>query len=1342
MVKFYLKYIFTILCTCLVISGFSLDYTSIKSGNWNDPTAWFPIGIPGNGDNATIDLNDVITIQAGETITCDNIVIKFSSDAEYGTLNVLATATLTTTGNINQQGYFNVYGTVNVADIFKHFEKRSYTDEVITTVYNGGVIQAANKITLESGTQIFIKNGGAVNTLGYNSQGKIHYELGSTGSISTAGIVIRDHARAGNPISSFINEGNVNTTFLTLQGGVVSDNAGATSILVENLGTLTCSKYLKFDNTNSYYYDNADNELVKLQFINGSETTAGTCNVNDSIVFRTGLISNPSALIQPIDTTVIVNSFKLLNGTVNLTGQLKLGTEPSGLDYPLTAGINQVIVDDSYPTIKEFHYTHTNPFVQYQGGYYLGNLSTGQQDCLTFFEPNTNSFDIPIPFPNQYGQIHFGGLIDTVSVNDTLALNQIYDTVFVASSLTFKIDSDTKNFDNIYLPGVLDMAEDTKFFVKNSGLPKGVPEGDGFNFTESTLFEFRNTSATPYEVFSHTAIDEIHYPKVILTGSGEKVFSSNALAYKNNTDYTIDYVELQDGSLTFEKGVGFNLANEYGFNNTYKRVFKVKANTTVNIEGNFGNVYVKGDFDRYCTFHYNEDGGNQKVYAFISQDNSLDTEPYGILKYSTASGTNVKRLITDEIHVENRLDIGENIRVQHQANGYTRLLSDATYTAYVSEVPASASFRSNGGNFIVEKHLYYNGYTAADLCSSVQDKDLNMLMNNGIFMGGFPGSNAPSQRFSSVSYYNETEPGQVNFGFSKPTNANQKFFEFNGSNQVTHAGFRMNIPTSTRTIQDTGFINTGDFDFLLTFNYTNAGNSNDRIENDGYNMLANPYPAGLDLDLVYNDPDNKAVFDAHSTATVYTYQYFNRRDIMEDNSTGYSFYNMNTGAHESKDGFTVQDNIIPSSTAFWVKAYEVAALTAENVIQIKESHKADLETSRNLKNGKRVNPLDLAGTITLYQDTVQKESIYFHYWKKASLAHNPTFDVQRYHNNRNLALNFAADNGDNLNLKVNAFAKPESNFEIPLLLNNPKGEDFTIELNNLGLYLANFPCVKLIDLKTGVNYPLKENNRFTFTGVITTDERRFILQFSKNIEEALALTQPKCADDLGAVSLDVSSINTGNTKYTLENTAVAYAETFLGNINSIEKNNLPSGTYTLTNHTGLLTCTTNSIEFTIYGIPKLLNSISVSHSIIIQNQAIQLSVQGNAAAYLWRVENAQYIGAKIVHPFAFSGIHTIEVQALNHDSTCIETLTKNIEVQELKTGVHQNNKDQVFIYTNTNTLKLNKPALVQQVLLYDSQGKTIYSGKNLRTLQLQTGAYIAQIQLLNQQLLQQKIVIP
>ena len=102
------RFLIIIFLISFCYSAFSSTKEIVKSGNWNDPSCWNPIGTPTLNDDVTIS-NSFSAIVNTSDATCNSLKIGNGSE-----LNINTNARLTIDGNsdINLHGTLSVNGTI------------------------------------------------------------------------------------------------------------------------------------------------------------------------------------------------------------------------------------------------------------------------------------------------------------------------------------------------------------------------------------------------------------------------------------------------------------------------------------------------------------------------------------------------------------------------------------------------------------------------------------------------------------------------------------------------------------------------------------------------------------------------------------------------------------------------------------------------------------------------------------------------------------------------------------------------------------------------------------------------------------------------------------------------------------------------------------------------------------------------------------------------------------------------------------------------------------------------------------------------------------------------------
>jgi len=313
----------------------------------------------------------------------------------------------------------------------------------------------------------------------------------------------------------------------------------------------------------------------------------------------------------------------------------------------------------------------------------------------------------------------------------------------------------------------------------------------------------------------------------------------------------------------------------------------VVINTSVNIDV-YGNLVNDG------TLNFNagalrlfDCGGLGATLHTIGTTNSSLINFYD-LEQNTSVGTN----LNCNANLKNTLTLSKGTFTN---TGYNfTLLSSATKTARVASVQAQANY---SGNLTMERFAP-GGLTGwALLGNPVQNATVAAWMDD-FATSGFTGATGNAGGFVSVYSYNETANGSNANGYVAPTNATNVVQQ--GKGYMVYLGTGL-VNTNNITIDVTGPISKGAFTFPITYtNSTPIASPN----NDGWNLIANPYPSAIDWD----SPEwsRNGVNGA-----IYIYNADNQQ---------YATYVAGSGGIGINGG----TNIIASSQAFWVKANSIS----------------------------------------------------------------------------------------------------------------------------------------------------------------------------------------------------------------------------------------------------------------------------------------------------------------------------------------------------------------------------------------------------------------------------------
>jgi len=370
-------------------------------------------------------------------------------------------------------------------------------------------------------------------------------------------------------------------------------------------------------------------------------------------------------------------------------------------------------------------------------------------------------------------------------------------------------------------------------------------------------------------------------------------------------------------------------------------------------------------------------------------------------------------------------------------------LSDLNSTASIGAIQAGADIN---GNIIMQRYLS-SAVTGWRLLGSPVNGATLQDWSDDFVTTGFPGSTYPFYNFCSVYSYDESVGGTADYGYTSPVSANQAL--------TPGSGYWAWIGPTPMTMEVTGTPEKFNHTFAVTYN-SSAGKPE-----DGWNLIANPYPSAIDW---------------HGTGWTKTF-IDDAIYIWDPSQEQYSSYVNGVGVNGGS-------NIIPSSQAFWVQANQnnpVLSCT-EN---IKTS--SDAPCMRAAASNKTIVRLALKGGSNLNDETAvcfsSSASANFDSGEDALKLFSATPQV-----NSISSVSYTTD------LAINSL--PLTAYTVPLRVKVGISGAYSIT-RDTGFSLASGTCLYLHDLLTNTQFNLGANPVYTFTINDTTAAPRFVLHMGQ-----------------------------------------------------------------------------------------------------------------------------------------------------------------------------------------------------------------------------------------------------
>jgi len=497
-------------------------------------------------------------------------------------------------------------------------------------------------------------------------------------------------------------------------------------------------------------------------------------------------------------------------------------------------------------------------------------------------------------------------------------------------------------------------------------------------------------------------------------------------------------------------------------------------NSTLDISSsNFG-VTVKGNWTNNGTF--TAQNGTVTFNGAAAQTiGGTTTTNFYALTQSNAAGVSLT-------HAQNLINVLTVSLGTFTTTGYNfTLLSTASGTASIATIPAGANF---AGNIIMQR---YTGTGPTDwrfLSSAVSGATIAQWAAN-FATSGFTGSTDPTNSFVSIYSYDETVTGVEANGFVAATNV---------TNSISNGkGFWVYLGPNPVTYSVTGSPNTFSQSLPVTFT-SSAG-----AANDGWNMVANPYPSAIDW-------NNASWTKTNVNNAIYVY----------NSSTG-SFASYVGGV-----GVNGGSQYIASQQAFWVQTS-----AASPVLTVVETVKAATQNPSYLKQAFTPNtshypmafkdfpvPLNANTTPNSIKLTASgngfEDETFIQFTQGASATFDGSLDAWKMQNLNTSGPNLSSVINDTTDLSINSLPNLNSNTTVKIRVTVPIAGTYSIRRDSL-LMLPMSSCLFLEDLVNGNMIDLRSTVSYSFTISDTTKAPRFLLHIYAPISKTTV--NPICTND-------------------------------------------------------------------------------------------------------------------------------------------------------------------------------------------------------------------------------------
>lgn len=407
--------------------------------------------------------------------------------------------------------------------------------------------------------------------------------------------------------------------------------------------------------------------------------------------------------------------------------------------------------------------------------------------------------------------------------------------------------------------------------------------------------------------------------------------------------------------------------------------------------------------------------------------------------------------VSDQVTLSNTLNLSGTLTLSNgtlATGGNLVLVSNASGTARIAAIASTANITGNVVSqryvpSVVRRYRMLSPNTSSFTYSDVKD-DI-FVTGSGGATNGFDASNPNS---ASIYTYQESTTGGR--GWKPVTNINQTLSSGKGAIVFVRGDRSLSSPQwytppyvtqNAVTIDFVGPVNKGDISPSLT--YTNTGDS----DNDGFNLIGNPYPSQIDWTLVTKSNLNPFIY----------------------------ILNPSTNGYVANDGSTP----IASGQAFFVQAN-----AASPSVTFTESCKTAGSASSLFKTG------NAPFTITMTLDSINSDLAILRFAPGASNGFNAQEDALKFANS-SINMGFKVSGKD---VQINTIPQLSAVADTFVLFTNAPSNTYRISASNFN----DIPLTKdilLVDQFTNTVVNLRQNSNYQFatTSNASSQGTRFLL---------------------------------------------------------------------------------------------------------------------------------------------------------------------------------------------------------------------------------------------------------
>lgn len=1063
------------------------------------------------------------------------------------------------------------------------------------------------------------------------------------------------NVRIASPHNVTLNAATTILNFSIAAGGTLSDNNKIMTVTgdIDIDGTYTGNNNLILSGTNTT--------------IDGTGTisNAGTL----SLTGGSKIISSGASLTRSPGSIAIANNISVTNnGTINIASDLTGGNSSSQWINSNNSSLNIGGVLLSTGTLSA---TSTGNTVKYNGTtqtiksatYYNlsisdgsgvktlaaattvnGNLVIGTGNTL---DVSASNFPITLlgnwtnsgTFTYGTGTVSFSGVSQSitksggetfynVSVTGTSGTKSLGSNLTINGNLSINTNNTLDVSSSNYLITILgNWSNNGTFTPRNStvsfnGTTQSITKSTGETFYNLTLAGASGTKTLGGNVTisgnltinaSNTLDASTSNYDVVLAGNwtNSGIFTArSATVYLNGTTQSITNTTGETfNNLTLSGASG---TKTLGGPVTCNGILTIDANNTLDVSSSNYALTVAGNWVNNGTF--TSRSGLVTLNGVANQSIS-GTNTFYDLTISNAAGATLAA--SSSHNLTNILTLSSNAVLTTTGASLT-FLSTTSRTAKLAALSGTAGI---SGNIIMQRFVPGGatnwGFLSAPVSTTIAD------WTDDFPTSGFTGATGPAAGFVSIYTYDETVTGVSDNGYNPATNV---------TNTITPgSGFWVYLGDGTTTTSDIN-IDVSGAPYQGNKNYGVTFTSSGGAAEDGWNLVANPYPCEID----WKAPVGWTKTNINTTIYMYnadagnyaTYNSFNDASI-----NGGSRY------ISSSQAFYVQTNAAAPSLV----STENVKVTTQNPAFLKMSNISNVAL-KSLKFKATANGFQDETILTLNADAAWGfDSQYDSYKLFGAAPAAPSLST--------------ITNGEDYT--INNIPELNSGIEVPMRLTIEQASQVVLSWSGLENF-SSTGCFILVDLNSGVSFNLKDSTSYSFSLSDTTQAPRFLIKYS-NSGEVKIIADACAGSNNGVITLG----NTGsNHSYIIKD--------FSGNTIAAQSNlmvadtldNVPAGNYIayIDDQNGLCGLAIDTFSIALQNA-VVANFLSDRDTTYISEGAIVFlnNLSSGSFTYLWDFgDNATSTEENPYHVYSLEGSYTITLTA--GTGNCASSYSKSIVV--------------------------------------------------------------------------------